>query len=91
MRKQQVLRGEKPWAVYGEWNTPDFSFTISKLRQPNEAEKTILAAISRAAREIPPEPGDRIRDVGTHQSAFDYGPYIPSGFLPLEPIPPPSN
>jgi hypothetical protein len=64
LRKQQVLAGKKPDAVVATWVITDFSFTLNRLRHPNEQENIILSAIISAAAETMPKPGDKIRAIG---------------------------
>jgi hypothetical protein len=85
LRKQQVLAGKKPTAVVGTWVITDFSFTLNRLRHPNEQENFVLSAIISAAAEIMPRPGDKIRAVGA--SGGDLAPgriAFAVGLLPLE-------
>jgi len=83
-------RKTQPWYVWSEWVICDFSFTLQKLRAPNEQERAVLTAISRAARQIPPEPGDKFRAIGVNRGEFDHGTIITPGMLPLESrLPPP--
>ncbi len=87
MRKEQVRRREKPWAVFDEWIICNFAFSLNNLRNPSKEQQTILTAISRAATGIPPEPGDKFRVTGVSRGEFDHGVIIKQGMLPLEPLP----
>jgi hypothetical protein len=85
LRKQQVLAGNKPDAVVESWVITDFSFTLNRLRHPNEQENVVLSAIISATAETMPRPGDKIRAVGV--SGGDLAPgriALAVGLLPLE-------
>jgi hypothetical protein len=85
LRKQQVLAGKKPDAVVGMWLITDFSFTLNRLRHPNEQENIILSAIISAAAETMPRPGDKIRAVGMSGGELAPGRIVLAvGLLPLE-------
>jgi hypothetical protein len=85
LRKQQVLAGKKPNAVVGTWVITDFSFTLNRLRHPNEQENIILSAIISAAAETMPRPGDKIRAVGVSGGELAPGRIaLAVGLLPLE-------
>ena len=87
MRRRQVLDGKKPDAVVGEWVITEFTFTLDRLKQPNEQEKRVLSAISAAAAETMPRPGDKIRAVGVNGGDLELGRIaLTKGMLPLEAI-----
>ncbi len=80
--RSREMRKQQAWYVFPEWEVHDFAFTLNKLMHPNEEEKMILTAISRAARGIMPAPGDKIRAVGVNRGDFDHGMVITPGMLP---------
>ena len=87
LRKQQVLAGKKPDAVVGTWVITDFSFTLNRLRHPNEQENVVLSAIISATAETMPRPGDKIRAVGVNGSELELGRIaLTYGMLPLEAV-----
>jgi hypothetical protein len=89
-RKEQALRGEKPYGVYGDWNVTNLAFTLSRLKRPSPNEQIVLAAISKAARGIMPERGEKIRAVGVARGELDRDKVaLAGGMLPLEAQPPP--
>jgi hypothetical protein len=79
IRKQQADKREEPQAVYAVWNTKDYAFTIYRLIRPTEDEKTVLDAISKAARAMMPQPGDGVRAVGVGRREFDRGGAVVAG------------
>ena len=90
LRKQQADKREEPQAVYAVWNTKDYAFTIYRLIHPTEDEKTVLDAISKAARAMMPQPGDGVRAVGVGRGEFERGgAVVAAGMLPLEATPRP--
>jgi hypothetical protein len=62
-RIEQAANGLPPDGVYGDWIIRNFLFTLARIKQPNEEEQTVLAAISRSRLLILPRPGDTIRAV----------------------------
>jgi hypothetical protein len=84
--RSREMRKKQAWYVFPEWEVHDFAFTLNTLMHPNEEEKMILSAISRAARGIMPAPGDRIRAVGVNRGDFGHGAIITPGMLPPEPV-----
>jgi hypothetical protein len=87
MRRRQVLDGKKPDAVVDEWVITDFTFTLDRLKQPNEQEKRVLSAIISAAAETMPRPGDKIRAVGVNGGDLGSGRVaLAKGMLPLEAV-----
>ena len=60
-------------------------FRSCDLNKPDDDQKPILLAISRAAREIMPKPGERFRAIPLDAGAFvrSEAPISP-GYLPLE-------
>jgi hypothetical protein len=85
IRKQQADKREEPQAVYAVWNTKDY-----RLIHPTDDEKTVLDAISKAARAMMPQPGDGVRAVGVGRGKFERGgAVVAAGMLPLEATPRP--
>ncbi len=88
LRSQQVREGTHPHAVVGEWVITNFSFTLNRLKHPNDDEKAVLAAIIDAAAETTPKPGDKVRAVGVSTCEPATGRIALSvGMLPLQ-LPP---
>jgi hypothetical protein len=86
-RERQVRSGQRPSGVHGQWLITHYSFTLNRLKHPNDDEKIVLSAIVRAAAEIMPMPGDGVRAVPVDRMEFDTGRIsLASGMLPLEPL-----
>jgi hypothetical protein len=84
-RNEQALQGRKRDAVYGDWIVKELSFTLNRLNHPNEEERTVLEAISRSARAMMPQPGDKLRAVSVARGDLESGSVIlTTGMLPLE-------
>jgi hypothetical protein len=84
-REQQLREGKIPDAVVPEWVVTNYSFTLNRLKHPSDEEMTVLSAITRAASEIRPLPGDRIRAVGVIRSDLALGRIaLAGGLLPVE-------
>jgi hypothetical protein len=84
-RKEQAARGLRPDAAYGGWDVRDFSFTIERLRHPNEEEQAVLSAISRSKLLSLPQPGDTIRAVPVSRGDLEGGKVaLWPGMLPPE-------
>ncbi len=79
------VRWEVSPEVY-EWVTSERNFTLSTLTNPNPEQKTILDAISRAARGMTAPQGRKIRAVAYWRVSEPGEPAfaIPAGFLPRE-------
>jgi hypothetical protein len=87
IRKREALAGKPPSPVIGEWVVTKFAFTLNHLKHPSDDEKRILAAISRSAAEIMPQPGDGIRAVPVTGRDLDRGGVsVSAGMLPIEPL-----
>jgi hypothetical protein len=88
-RRRRTRERKTPDAIFGEWVTKDFAFTLNRLKHPNEEERIVLSAIGLAAAEIPPKPGARIRAVGVTRGELERAKLaISPGMLPLEaPLP----
>jgi hypothetical protein len=85
LREQQVLRGEKPDAVVGEWVILEYSFTLSRLKHPSDNERFVLSAIIRAATEQMPKAGDQAQAVGLTKGEIECdGIIFLPGMLPPE-------
>lgn len=83
-RAWQRQHGKTPDGVVAEWIVRDFSFTLNRLRHPDDAEKAVLSAILRAAGETMPQPGDTMRAVGVFRGTLDAGRIaVAPGMLPL--------
>jgi hypothetical protein len=74
-----------PDLLVDEFDTEEISFTLDALKLLDDDRKIILAAISRSAREIRPQPGERARAIATSREEIESGPddFLP-GYLPLE-------
>jgi hypothetical protein len=84
-RKEQALQGRKRDAVYDDWIVKKLSFTLNRLKHPNEEEGIVLEAISRSARSMMPQPGDKVRAVSVNRGDLESGSVILTpGMLPLE-------
>jgi hypothetical protein len=84
-RMRQVRDGKTPDMVTCEWVITNFSFTLRRLKHPNDQEKVVLSAIILAAAETMPMPGDKIRAVGVNRGDLAYGLIaLSAGMLPLE-------
>jgi hypothetical protein len=85
IRSRQLLEGRNPDAVVDEWVITNFSFTLNRLTNPEAEEKIVLLAIVRAASEIMPRSGEKIRAVGMSGGYLKPGMNALSpGMLPLE-------
>jgi hypothetical protein len=71
--ERQLLAGMVPDPVVHEWVITDFSFTLNRLKQPNDDEKSVISAIVHAASEIMPDPDDKSRAVGVAREALGDG------------------
>jgi hypothetical protein len=74
--------------VCAAWITKDYAFTLERLKHPSEDERVVLEAISKAARAIMPQPGDKVRAVSAGAGQFECGGVVvAAGMLPLEAAP----
>jgi hypothetical protein len=86
IRDEREAQGKPRDFVYPEWITRDYAFTRERLMHPTADDERVLDTISRAARAVPPEPGDGIRAVGVSRGELERGAVVLSaGMLPLEP------
>lgn len=53
------------------WAIREYAFTLARLKQPEEDGKKVLEAISRAARERPPEPREEYRAIAVTPLELD--------------------
>ena len=80
-RGEQADQGRIADAVGYEWVPREFAFTLGDLEHPDDAERRVLVAISRAARQLMPEPGEGIRAIAVERS--DVQPHnLAPGYLP---------
>jgi hypothetical protein len=85
LRARQMREGKTPDAALGEMVITNFSFTLNRLKQPNDEEKIVLSAIIRAAVEAMPMPGDKIRAVPLDRGELERDLVaVKPGMLPLE-------
>jgi hypothetical protein len=90
-REWQRQHGKTQDGVAAEWTVRDFSFTLTRLRHPDDEEKAVLSAILRAAGETMPQPGDTMRAVGVFRGTLDVGKIaVAPGMLPLAAQPDPA-
>jgi hypothetical protein len=86
MRQRQLLEGKPPHIVFTDWVLTNHSFTLNKLKHPNDQEKAVLSAIAQSAAEMMPKPGDRIRAVAVNRGELeDDRMALSAGMLPVEP------
>ena len=71
MRTRQLQEGKTPDAAFGDLVITNFSFSLNRLKQPNDEEKIVLSAIIRAAAGIMSMPGDKIRAVGVNLGSLE--------------------
>jgi hypothetical protein len=84
-REEQVRAGQVPDAMGYDWVLKDYSFTLNRLKHPNDEERAVLAAILRAAAEIMPRPGDDARAAGVVRGDLAPGKRaVVTGMLPPE-------
>jgi hypothetical protein len=85
LRARQVRSGERPSAVFARWVVRRYSFTLNRLKYPNEDEKVVMSAIVLSAGEMMPKPGDGVRAVAVDGSELEDGRVaLTGGMLPLE-------
>jgi hypothetical protein len=56
-----------------DWVVTPYSFTLNRLKHPNDEEKSVLAAVVRSATGIMPVPGDKVRAGGVPGGAMEPG------------------
>lgn len=84
--KQQARRSGSPDAesVTYQFVQQNVCFTLNGLKHPDSNQEMILAAISRAAREIMPVPGEKARAIETSRATIESGnASFEVGYLPV--------
>jgi len=83
-RDREKRAGRSPNVFVGEFITEEIPFSIHMLKAPSAELKTVLDAISRSAREMMPEVGERIRAHPVQRAVIDSGRVkFEAGMLPL--------
>ena len=86
IRDEGEAEGKPRDFVYPEWISRNYAFTLERVMHPTADEARVLDAISKAARAVPPVPGDGIRAVGVSRGELERGiGVLSAGMLPLEP------
>ncbi len=91
LRKERATKHRESRPVdmpVDEFIREDASFSVNSVKHPDDDRKMILAAISRAVREVMPQPGEKARAIVISREAIESGPddFLP-GYLPLEASP----
>ena len=73
VRARMIREGSGPKVVALDFTVERVTFTVDDLTHPNERQNAILDAISRSAREVMPQVGEKIRAVGAPAQILNKG------------------